>query len=183
MHLCMRSQRQKLCFCLLSIVPALLTLLHHYISFTLPSPGRMPTCMASLCLPEMAKNANNTRSAAPWCEEESAQQALPHTARTCSTCSRTAHADHHRHVRIWSDLFLKSAPAGMPGDGDYTELERVLRGSGVDTTALAYVRTLKRNNLTGAREWIVCGSARLGIRLGCPAGVVAQLRSQSCWLR
>uniref|UniRef100_A0A7S0RXY2 SM/Sec1-family protein n=1 Tax=Chlamydomonas leiostraca TaxID=1034604 RepID=A0A7S0RXY2_9CHLO len=40
---------------------------------------------------------------------------------------------------------------GMPSDADLGELERVLKAAGVDTTALAYVRSLKRNNLTGAR--------------------------------
>ncbi len=33
-----------------------------------------------------------------------------------------------------------------------SELENALRGAGADATSLTYVRTLKRNNLTGARS-------------------------------
>jgi hypothetical protein len=40
----------------------------------------------------------------------------------------------------------------MPSDAEYGEVEGALRGAGVDSSSLAYVRTLKRNNLVGARH-------------------------------
>lgn len=41
---------------------------------------------------------------------------------------------------------------GLPGDAELAELENSLKNSGADVTALGYVRTLKRNNLTGAAK-------------------------------
>mmetsp|Transcript_36225 Transcript_36225/g.80602 ORF Transcript_36225/g.80602 Transcript_36225/m.80602 type:complete len:637 (+) Transcript_36225:105-2015(+) len=40
---------------------------------------------------------------------------------------------------------------GLPSDSDLGELENALKGAGADVTALSYVRTLKRNNLTGTQ--------------------------------
>lgn len=37
----------------------------------------------------------------------------------------------------------------MPSDAEFAELEGVIRAGGGDPAALHYVRTLKRNNLTG----------------------------------
>lgn len=42
--------------------------------------------------------------------------------------------------------------AGLPSDSDLNELENALKSCGADVTALQYVRTLKRNNLTGAAK-------------------------------
>lgn len=40
--------------------------------------------------------------------------------------------------------------AGLPSEQELSELEQVMRTGGADVTALQYVRTLKRNNLTGS---------------------------------
>ncbi|KAG2439225.1 hypothetical protein HXX76_004587 [Chlamydomonas incerta] len=42
------------------------------------------------------------------------------------------------------------AQDGLPSEQELSELEQVMRTGGADVTALQYVRTLKRNNLTGS---------------------------------
>lgn len=60
---------------------------------------------------------------------------------------------------------LPPSPTGLPSDSDLSDLESALRASGVDVTALQYVRTLKRNNLTGqgAKADGMGGSSALGL--------------------
>eukprot|EP00798_Chlamydomonas_sp_ICE-L_P019994 gene19994-26707_t len=41
---------------------------------------------------------------------------------------------------------------GIPSDSEMAGLEAAVKSAGGDTTAMAYVRTLKRNNLTGAAQ-------------------------------
>ncbi|EFJ40861.1 hypothetical protein VOLCADRAFT_69047, partial [Volvox carteri f. nagariensis] len=47
-------------------------------------------------------------------------------------------------------LIYVLAQDGLPSDQELSELEVVMRSGGADATALHYVRTLKRNNLTGS---------------------------------
>lgn len=63
-----------------------------------------------------------------------------------------------RKMRAWIDpgmscirtaKLFASPPAGVPSDAEFAELEGVIRAGGGDPAALHYVRTLKRNNLTG----------------------------------
>ncbi|KAG1665641.1 hypothetical protein FOA52_011235 [Chlamydomonas sp. UWO 241] len=48
---------------------------------------------------------------------------------------------------------------GMPSDAELGEMEQALLASGADIAALSYVRTLKRNNLTGAKGGPGAGGA------------------------
>ncbi|GFH10184.1 SM/Sec1-family protein, partial [Haematococcus lacustris] len=59
---------------------------------------------------------------------------------------RGSPADRLRLALIWL-----LTTEGLPSEADLGDLEAALRSAGADVTALAYVRTLKRNNLTGAR--------------------------------
>ncbi|GFR43762.1 hypothetical protein Agub_g4874 [Astrephomene gubernaculifera] len=54
---------------------------------------------------------------------------------------------------------------GLPSEQELSELEGVMRSGGADATALQYVRTLKRNNLTGSGK---SGAEALGHHGGAP---------------
>ncbi|PNG99926.1 SEC1 family transport protein SLY1, partial [Tetrabaena socialis] len=58
---------------------------------------------------------------------------------------------------------------GLPSDHELSELENIMRTGGADVTALQYVRTLKRNNLTGSGGKGGGGAEAMGHHAGAPA--------------
>ncbi|KAG2499041.1 hypothetical protein HYH03_003226 [Edaphochlamys debaryana] len=69
-------------------------------------------------------------------------------------------------------LIYVLAHDGLPSDQEMSELEGVIRSGGADATALQYVRTLKRNNLTGSGK---TGAEALGHHSGAPAASQSNL--------
>lgn len=58
---------------------------------------------------------------------------------------------------------------GLPSDSDMSDLESAVRNGGGDAMAIAYVRTLKRNNLAGAKQKATAAASQDGL-----AGLASQ---------
>lgn len=76
----------------------------------------------------------------------------------------------HKHGPNVLPLSHDDSVIGLPNDADIGEIVAALQAAGADVTPLQYVRTLKRNNLTGQQQGRVDQGALFIIwqRMRCP---------------